>query len=541
AGPFVAVQGHGAGNDAIPGRDGRADPILILEDARLAPGSRVSASVRVHLLATPGTLAVRPRAWASARQLPGRIETPPPAGPVDAGETSGSAARQDPAAAKRVVFGPVAEPQGQALVTYRLGVRAGEMRIDGLVLRDDLNAALGPGTYQVVDLSIVSKPREFGANANPFFNGSDDRDLLTSGASLEGGEHVALDLTLRVAAAGGSRVNTVAAGDAAPAGRLTEASVETLFPAAEPGDLPTIGLTADRSGFGPGERIAFRLVPGDAATGNRPDYLVRLPKGLSYLAGTGRVGTQRREPVSDGGWLAWSDIETGVAGAAVAFDAAADPDPGEGRFVVTGFARDPVSGALASRPASVTLRRDSDAVYDCTGIAGAIFEDVNRDGFRQAGEPGIAGVWLDLEGELSVTSGRDGSYAFACAAIGRERMGGLAGIELMQASLPAGLKPTTPVSQRVALRRGRVARAEFGVARLPVTAFPIGDAAFEPGSLQLREEALQSLARLMQRLERAPSVLRIVHEGEAESGLAARRLEAVRALADKAWRAGERS
>jgi hypothetical protein len=264
---------------------------------------------------------------------------------------------------------------------------------------------------------------------------------------------------------------------------------------------------------------------------------VHIPEGFSYLPGTGMVAGVLNEPVADGNWLAWSEAAQDTT---VGFDLVAGPVMADGRYDTEGFTRDPVTGAILSDVATARLIRDEEAVFDCTAVTGTVFKDINHDGFRQSDEPGIAGVELALDGEVSVLSRRNGFYDLACAMTGRDRSGQEVEVDLKQPTLPPGYVSTTPVSQRLALRRGHVAHADFGAASLPFIDFRLGPDSFEHDTARLAPDALNSLARLIVRLERRPAVLRILYPNAAGDRLAAQRVEAVRALADGAWKAGAR-
>lgn len=544
AGPWLDARGLSGKGGANPAFDGRSDLQMLAADTRLSPGVEAELGVRLHVLAPAGQIAFVSRVLASARQLADAVE----ARATSMADTMKLRENIDrdangPIASKRIVFGPVGEPGGWALATYRLGLQAADRNVAGLSIRDNLAGVFGRNNYQVVSIGIASAPEAFGAQANPFFDGAGDTDLLTSGAGLSLGEKVMLDLTIRARVPGEERSNAMVARSGSSTSPYADARVTTAFPQAESPPSIDIAIASADQSFAPGDTIAYEMEI-DAAKAP-VDIVAHLPAGLTYLPGTGRVNGAPREPAADNGWLVWSDAALSAVGTRMAFGAVADPAAAKGRYVTSAFARHPTSGVILSGIAESTMRRAEEGVFDCTGITGNVFNDTNRDGFRQAGEPGIAGVKIALgnlpEQGVAVLSGRDGAYNLPCALIGRDRAGSAVEVGLAQPTLPNGYRPTTPLSRHLALRRGRVAHADFGAASLPVVLFKLDAKAFEDGSERLAPAGLKALARLIVRLERRPAILRIDHANIGDTDLAARRVEAVMALARGAWRAGERS
>jgi len=100
-------------------------------------------------------------------------------------------------------------------------------------------------------------------------------------------------------------------------------------------------------------------------------------------------------------------------------------------------------------------------------ILGLVFEDLDRDGQRAAGEPGMARVSLVLErlpeGRAlaeAITNAR-GRFSFV------ELMPGTYKVRLVLASLPPRYEPTTPAEAIVTLDEGERAELVFGVAERP--------------------------------------------------------------------------
>ncbi len=92
-------------------------------------------------------------------------------------------------------------------------------------------------------------------------------------------------------------------------------------------------------------------------------------------------------------------------------------------------------------------------------VSGVVFNDANGNGARDAGESGIGGVTITLNGNdtsITTTTAGDGSYSFRNV---------LAGNYTVEATSPEGFAPTTSVVQAVSVVAGGSAGADFGFRR----------------------------------------------------------------------------
>ena len=60
----------------------------------------------------------------------------------------------------------------------------------------------------------------------------------------------------------------------------------------------------------------------------------------------------------------------------------------EGEYVNRAQALNAASGDALSGEATATVRVVPDPTFDCTDVTGKVFNDVNRNGRQDAGEPG---------------------------------------------------------------------------------------------------------------------------------------------------------
>ena len=112
-------------------------------------------------------------------------------------------------------------------------------------------------------------------------------------------------------------------------------------------------------------------------------------------------------------------------------------------------------GRALARGGAVTMDTNVISIADCGGISGLKFNDLNGDGTRQVGEPGLQGVTIFLDantngaldaGETSTTTDANGNYSFARLTAGTYNVRELP---------PTGFTQTTANSAVVTLINGQ--------------------------------------------------------------------------------------
>ncbi len=123
-------------------------------------------------------------------------------------------------------------------------------------------------------------------------------------------------------------------------------------------------------------------------------------------------------------------------------------------------------------------------------VRGTVFHDLDRDGQRSAGEPGIAGVDLLITGptvQKQVKTDDGGRFAVEVPA-------GRYTVELLPVSLPARFEPTTPTTTQVAVGERAWVTVDLGAWERPrpVVVGPVGPIPYfqhEPDVLRVDHEA----------------------------------------------------
>ncbi|MCR4266713.1 hypothetical protein NUU27_11030, partial [Nitratireductor sp. ZSWI3] len=195
------------------------------------------------------------------------------------------------------------------------------------------------------------------------------------------------------------------------------------------------------------------------------------------------------------------------------------------------------AGEVVSRVASAVVEVVVEAVFDCGDILGKVFDDKNRNGYQDAGEPGLAGVRVATVKGLLVTSDQHGRFHVACAELPDQRIGTNYILKLDPRSLPSGYRLTSENPRVVRLTAGKASEFAFAAALGRVVRLDLTAAAFEGGSAALRPEWQARLGQVLALLDKEPSVLRLAYaEAGGSKSLARKRLGLLRRQLEEEWR-----
>src|SRR5206468_12478018 len=287
-----------------------------------------------------------------------------------------------------------------------------------------------------------------------------------------------------------------------------------------------------------------QLVPYTITANNHSGQLLsdvsivdRLPAGFSYIKGSALLDGVPTEPSVVGRTLSWNGLV--IAGnqvRTVKVLLAVGAGVTEGEYVNRAQALLGVSGNAMSGEATATVRLVPDPTFDCTDVMGKVFNDKNRNGRQDDGEEGLAGVRVVTPAGLQATTDQYGRYHITCAVVPNESRGSNFVLKLDDRTLPSGFRMST---DQLAIRRatrGKALRIDFGASIHHVVAIDLSDAAFEPGSTDLRVQWRPRLDLLLQELRKAPAILRLSYVADTEdAALVERRMSAIKRQATDAW------
>lgn len=288
-----------------------------------------------------------------------------------------------------------------------------------------------------------------------------------------------------------------------------------------------------------GQLVPYTITANNQLGGPLSDTTIldMIPPGFKYVEGSATVEGQKEEPAVDGRELAWRDL-TLPSGETfeIKLILIVGSGVGEGEYTNRARARNSAIGASASREASAAVRVVPDPTFDCTDVIGKVFEDRDADGHQDEGEPGMGGVRVTTPRGLLITTDRHGRYHVTCAAVPERDRGSNIVLKLDPRSLPSGYRVTSENPRVVRATRGKMVRVNFGATVHRVVRLDLAGAAFVPAKAALRPEWSDRLEPLFAQLDEGPSILRISYLGDTESsGLAQRRLEAIRERVETRW------
>ena len=197
-----------------------------------------------------------------------------------------------------------------------------------------------------------------------------------------------------------------------------------------------------------------------------------------------------------------------------------------------------VTGNAMSGEATATVRVVPDPTFDCTDVIGKVFRDANRNGIQDDGEEGLAGVRVVTARGLQATTDQYGRYHISCAITPNESRGSNFVLKLDDRTLPSGFRMSTDALQVKRVTRGKAMQFNFGASVYRVVGIDLSDAAFEPGTTDVRMQWQPRLDLLLAELRKAPAVLRLSYVADTEEAtLVEQRVAAVKQHLTRAWEA----
>ncbi len=264
----------------------------------------------------------------------------------------------------------------------------------------------------------------------------------------------------------------------------------------------------------------------------------RFPPGFRYVEGSARVDGVPVEPTPGARELIWDDLSLPAEGQrSIQLLLAVGAGVTEGEFVNRARAVNTAADIPLSGEATATVRLVPDPTFDCTDVIGKVFDDDNRNGVQDAGEPGLAGVRLVTPRGLAATTDAYGRYHITCAITPREDRGSNFVLKLDDRTLPSGFRMSSDTVQIKRATRGKALRFNFGASIHRVIGLELADAVFEPGTAEIRPLWQDRFDLLMEELQKGPAVLRLTYLAELEEpALVSRRVAVMKREIETRWR-----
>jgi len=290
-----------------------------------------------------------------------------------------------------------------------------------------------------------------------------------------------------------------------------------------------------------GQLVPYTITIGSLLGANPQGVQVvdRYPAGFRYIKGSARLNGVPTEPTVTAGQLAWSGISFDSDDhPTITLLLAVGAGVGDGEFTNRAQVLQGTTGQPMSPEATATVRVIPDQTFDCTDVFGKVFDDVNRNGFQDSGERGLAGVRVVTAQGLAATTDQYGRFHITCAIVPNQIHGSNFVLKLDDRTLPSGFRMSTDLMQIKHATAGKALKFDFGASIYRVVAVDLSDAAFEPGSTEIRTQWKPRVEVLLRELRKAPSVLRLSYVADTEdAGLVERRMQALKRQVSEAWNA----
>jgi len=309
-----------------------------------------------------------------------------------------------------------------------------------------------------------------------------------------------------------------------------------------------------------------QLVPYTITASNHSGQLLtgvsivdRFPVGFSYIKGSALIDGVPAEPSVAGLTLSWDGLTiagTQVRTVKVLFAVGAGVTGGEYVNRAQAFwgsissnvrnlgnpsgtasrTMNAVSGIAMSGESTATVRLLPDPTFECTDVMGRVFNDANRNGRQDEGEEGLAGVRVVTPTGLQAMTDQYGRYHITCAITPNESRGSNFVLKLDDRTLPSGFRMSRDQVQIQRATSGKALQVNFGASIHRVVSIDLLDAAFEPGTTEIRDLWKPRLNLLVEELRKAPSVLRLSYVADTEdAALVNRRVDAFKRQLTETW------
>lgn len=235
----------------------------------------------------------------------------------------------------------------------------------------------------------------------------------------------------------------------------------------------------------------------------------QMPPGFKYVKNSAQLDGVPVEPQVEGRRLRWPD-RTLVGGQVVTIKVLLVVGSGVGfnEYVNQTWALNLIANSRVSNVATASVRVVADPTFDCSDLIGKVFDDQNRNGYQDEGEPGIPGVRLATPKGWLVTTDEYGRYHIACADVPSEMRGTNFILKVDERTLPSGYRIITENPRVVRMTQGRLVKANFGASIHRVVRLDLSSDAFEANN-QLTAPYQARLDEVLQLLYAEPSILRI--------------------------------
>ncbi|MDE2446046.1 MAG: DUF11 domain-containing protein, partial [Alphaproteobacteria bacterium] len=299
---------------------------------------------------------------------------------------------------------------------------------------------------------------------------------------------------------------------------------------------PVLTKVADKAEVKRGEIVNYTITASNLVP--TPFELVDImPPGFSYVAGSATINGTAATPTINARNLDFPPTMPATGKLILKLKLMASTSLSTGKFINNAQLIAAFNGeVMATAQATVTIIEE--AVFDCSDVIGRVFDDKNANGYMDDGEPGLPGVRVVTVNGLLITTDAEGRFHVPCAAIPDSAIGSNFVMKLDVRTLPTGYKLTTENPRDVRVTRGKVVKLNFGATINHDVRVDVTGKAFNPDSLELTDQWIGGIDKLLAVLAKQRSSLKLVyHQGGEMADLAQARVTALSDVISAAWKA----
>ncbi|MGQ3191721.1 DUF7507 domain-containing protein [Neoaquamicrobium sediminum] len=262
-----------------------------------------------------------------------------------------------------------------------------------------------------------------------------------------------------------------------------------------------------------------------------------LPSGFRYVDGSATVDGVEVTPVVSGRQVVFENLTVEAdSEMVIRLRMLALSSAGAGKHTNRATIRDRSGNPIAPDTDAV-VEILVEPIFDCGDIIGKVFDDVNRNGYQDDGEPGMPGVRIATAKGWLVTTDQYGRFHVPCAALPDNRIGSNFIMKLDERTLPTGYRLTTENPRVVRLTAGKMTKLNFGVSIGRVVRLDLKGEAFEADGTDLKVQWAEGVDQLIALLRQEQSVLRLSYiDAGTDERLAQDRIEGTKQLIMERWR-----
>lgn len=262
----------------------------------------------------------------------------------------------------------------------------------------------------------------------------------------------------------------------------------------------------------------------------------RLPPGFAFVEGSATVNGAAVTPDVSGSTVLVPNVRLAPqSNAEIGLVLRALPTTPAGTYRNHADGADAHGTPLAPQ-AHADIRVIAEAVFECSEVIGKVFDDQNRNGYQDEGEPGLPGVRLSTVRGTLITTDAFGRYSVPCADLPDANIGSNFVLKIDERTLPTGFALTSDNPGMVRLTAGKMVELNFGAAMGREIRLTLDSTAFASGSTTPSPALEAGLNQLIAVLEEQEATLRVVYRDGTADTLARQRVEEVVAQIRQHWR-----